>query len=327
MNPLISIIVPVYNVEKYLSKCVDSLLNQTYKNTEILLVDDSSTDNSGYLCDQYAITDKRITVIHKENGGLSDARNAGLDRFKGEYVTFVDSDDYLALDCVETLYQNLIEFRSDFSITNLIFHEETTGKKWRPYRFRHEKGVLDKESLLNTIFYFDQTNTSACGKLYRRGLFTDIRYPKGKNYEDLATIYHIVDICNRVSYINREMYYYTQTPNSIIRGRFNLKKLDLLEVLDEMIAFIKVNYPSCHQAALNRFISGSFHIYYQIPKDNPEYSVICEEIRKNIIKHRKSVLWDKKARKKVRVALLFSYLGFDFTEQIFGFFRKTKIHN
>ena len=186
----ISVVVPIYNVEKYLEKCIKSILNQTYNNLEIILVNDGSTDNCLNICKKFEKIDKRIFVINKENGGLSEARNYGIDKATGKYITFVDSDDYIDEDYLEFLYKNLIINNCDISICNPRIVYEDGGKSRTLYKYCFPQNiVLEGEKALEMMLYQKKFDNSAWGKLYKINLFDEIRYPVGKLYEDIATTY------------------------------------------------------------------------------------------------------------------------------------------
>ena len=184
MNDLISVIVPVYDVERYLARCIDSILAQTYQNLEIFLVDDGSPDRCGEICDAYAEKDNRIQVIHKKNGGLSDARNAALDICTGEYISFVDSDDYVSDDFIETMHHAIKDYQAKLAVCGIMKFDES-GKISVDYAPSDtEKCVSGEEMVEMTIW-----RPAAWNKLYHRSLFEGIRYPFGKLYEDLF-VYH-----------------------------------------------------------------------------------------------------------------------------------------
>ena len=225
MKPLISIIVPIYNVEAYLAKCINSIINQTYGNLEIFLVDDGSPDRCGLICDEYAKQDARIKVIHKKNGGLSDARNVAIDVAKGEYITFVDSDDYVANDYVESLYKLILENDAQMSITRCIPFFEGTN----PVHIRQTKitKVFDTNNALISLFYQKDFDNAAWAKMYHCSLFkSDIRYPTGWLYEDLPTTYKLMMLCNKIAFSSYENYYYLLRKDSIEGAPFKLQKYE-----------------------------------------------------------------------------------------------------
>ena len=238
---LISVIVPIYNVEKYLKKCIDSIINQTYKNLEIILVDDGSPDNCGKICDEYAKNDKRIKVIHKKNGGLSDARNAGIDIAKGKYIGFVDSDDYIVSDMYEYLYNILIENSSDISICDYEYYYEKNNIIGKSNNVKINETVDKKEALRRLMG--NSIGNYAWNKLYKRDLFNDVRYPVGKKMEDCGTTYKLFYLSNKITIGNERKYYYLQRDDSILHKKnFSFYK-DFFELTLEKYKFIKEKYP------------------------------------------------------------------------------------
>ncbi|REC32093.1 glycosyl transferase family 2 [Enterococcus pseudoavium] len=221
----ISIIVPVYNVEKYLEKCINSILKQTFTDFELILVDDGSPDNSGAICDQYAEKDARVKVIHKENGGLSDARNAGIEVAKGKYLGFVDSDDYIADDMYGLLYNNIVKEGADMSICGI--YDVYEGKK----PIEKERIIKTVSSLEAMILIFEGNNISvhAVNKLYKREVFKDVRYPVGKYHEDSFVIVDILDSCDKVVIDSIQKYYYIHRSDSINTEKFSMKQFDFIE--------------------------------------------------------------------------------------------------
>lgn len=207
LQPLISVIVPCYNVEEYLPKCIESILNQTYRNLEILLVDDGSPDNCGRICDEYAAKDSRIRIIHKKNGGLSDARNAALDVMTGEYVTFIDSDDYVSDDYVEYLYKIIKESGVKLSVSSYQTFVDDSSAEICTNNPLFVK-IVHTNDALTGMFYQQIFDTSAWAKMYHRSLFSDgIRYPKGWLYEDLPTTYRLMMKCDYIAFGNYRSYF------------------------------------------------------------------------------------------------------------------------
>lgn len=306
-NPLISVIVPCYNVEQYLPKCVDSILNQTYTNLEIFLVDDGSPDKSGEICDEYAKRDKRIKVIHKENGGLSDARNVAIDVAMGEYIVFVDSDDYCTLDYVETLYNLVSENDAQMGATwHKCFDEGTV-----PMADTHEGKALkvfSAEEALRSMFYQKDFDTAAWAKIYHRSLFDGIRYPKGWLFEDLPTTYRLMAKCNRVAFTNYMSYYYLIRKSSIEGAPFKPAKFESCMKIVNQLKHDRSSMPKEIQKAMNcRIVSLAFHILLDVPREQEEMRyALLDEIKRL----RFGVLFDNKARKKARAACLLSFFGF-----------------
>jgi glycosyltransferase involved in cell wall biosynthesis len=262
-NPLVTVIVPVYKVEPYLRRCLDSIVNQTYKNLEIILIDDGSPDNCGVICDEYAEIDKRIKVIHKKNGGLSSARNVGLDVFKGEYVSFVDSDDVVSLDMIEYLYDLLSDNNAEISV---CLHEIVRDNhRWISFKNVNNQTVTPKECI-KKLLYNDGVDTSAWAKLYKASLFNNVRYPQGKLFEDIATTYKLFFNANRIALGNEAKYSYILRNSSIVGSSFNEKKLDLLEMTDEMGRNVLNVYPDLSKAVLRRRVYARFSTLNQLAR-------------------------------------------------------------
>lgn len=231
----VSIIVPVYQVEKYIRQCIDSILAQTFTDFELILVDDGSKDNSGKICDEYAEKDKRIRVIHKENGGLSDARNKGLDNASGNYFMFVDGDDYIAPNMTECLHNNILKADADIAACNYRYIFESDGEK--DFATENKAEVLNS----NEIFYNRKNErnygfwTVAWNKLYKREKFKSLRFRFGKYHEDEFWANDIYQTDITVIAVKESLYYYRQRSNSIM-GNKNIRKcFDIIEAFQERI--------------------------------------------------------------------------------------------
>ena len=221
-SPLISVIVPVYNVEQYLPKCVDSILAQTYQNLEIILVEDGTKDRSGEICDAYAEKDPRIKVIHKENGGLSSARNAGMDVARGEYFGFVDSDDWIEPETYESLMELARKYDADLVCGGRYDVDAATGERTIGLCPQKEECISSME-MLGRVFIWDNCDSAAWDKLYRRHLFDGIRYPLGMVSEDIAIFYKLMEKVNRVALCNKPLYNYFHRENSITTAKLSEK--------------------------------------------------------------------------------------------------------
>lgn len=211
----VTIIVPVYNVENYINECVDSLINQKYKEIEILLIDDGSTDNSGKICDAYAKNDN-VKVYHKKNGGLSDARNYGLKKATGKYICFVDSDDYVKDDYVESMLKNIKKYNTNISSCGMCrLHD---NGKYEEYNFQNVRTLYtgdDAQIFLNVLGYY---NVSACNKLFKKELFDDIEFPYGKKSEDCFIMYKLIEKSGSIYYDSDSKYIYRQRTGSISKN-------------------------------------------------------------------------------------------------------------
>ncbi len=252
MNPVdtakISVIVPVYKVEAYLDKCISSIANQTYKNLEIILVDDGSPDNCPATCDAWAEKDSRIRVIHKPNGGLSDARNAGMAVATGELMTFVDSDDWIAPDMYEHLYQRLEEDSSDIAAcgVQMVWENKTPSRMLT----REGNRVLNQEEAMRAIIEESWLKQPVWYKLYKTVLIRDILFPKGKYHEDVFWSYQAIGRAQRVSVSDHIGYYYLQRGGSIMGEGYSLKRLDAVEAKVQRCAYIQERFPALSPLAV-----------------------------------------------------------------------------
>lgn len=279
-TPLVSIIVPVYNVESTLARCLASLQSQTYHNLEILLIDDGSTDRSGELCDEAANVDTRIQVIHQENQGLSAARNAGLNIMRGDFVMFVDSDDTVKPDIVEALLNLAQKTKTQLAICS--FAEVFLSGVKKPFVSEsNQPQVYDTATALTHMLCEDGFTMSAWAKLYARNLFQDVRFPVGKLYEDVGTTYKIVLNCAKIVFLPQTKYNYYQNTDSIIHQQFSIQKIDLIELTDQMCDQITTYLESTHSlgeqerrdlefAVKKRRLHARFSILHQMVMVNHE---------------------------------------------------------
>ena len=252
MNPVdtakISVIVPVYKVEPYLDKCISSIVNQTYKNLEIILVDDGSPDNCPAMCDAWAEKDSRIRVMHKTNGGLSDARNAGMAVATGELMAFVDSDDWIVPDMYEYLYQRLTEDNSDIAAcgVQMVWEDKT------PSRMLTQEGncVLNQEEAMRAIIEESWLKQPVWYKLYKTALVRDILFPVEKYHEDVFWSYQAVGKAQKVSVSDHIGYYYLQRGGSIMGAGYSLKRLDAVEAKVQRCTYIQERFPALSPLAV-----------------------------------------------------------------------------
>ena len=236
---LISVIIPIYNVENELEKCLNSVINQTYKRLEIILIDDGSTDGCGLICDRYQKQDIRIKTIHKDNGGLSSARNVGLDVATGDLVSFVDSDDFLENTMLEELKKNMEEFNSDISVCNFYFVNKKQEK--RNFTFNEKSFVsVGKDKFANIQNKYDCLTVYSWNKLYRRKVFENIRYPEGKIFEDSYILCDLLNNANKVSYILKPLYNYVKREDSITNS-FSINHFDKIDSFNKIILFLNDN--------------------------------------------------------------------------------------
>ena len=322
-KPLITIIIPVYKVEDYLDKCVESVVNQTYKNLEIILVDDGSPDNCPKMCDDWAKKDKRIKVIHKENGGLSDARNKGIDVAKGKYIGFVDSDDTLAKSFIEYLYGLNVNYNTKISVAPYIIVTDT-----RKIYCNAEKNnmKLNQKEALTRMLLDKGFTVSACSKLYEASLFKDVRFPKGKVFEDTATTYKLFFKCEYISYGWNGGYYYYKRDNSIINSNYNKGQLSFIEHTDQMGDAILNRYPDLSCVVESKKIDARFSILRRIvmidevDEDSQEAK---EGIKKYILERKTKILFGK-YNFKIKMATFLLCFGEDFFKCFWKIYTKLK---
>lgn len=240
---LISLIVPVYNVAPYLHRCINSILEQSYQNIEILLINDGSTDNSAFICQEYAEKDSRIRVIHQSNQGPSAARNTGISAAKGDYIAFIDSDDFIEKDYLKNLYQAAVQNQSDIAVCNFTsFNEErqsflfsiTSDMYFEKTYSVNEWLALENSPRYNLFLVF----TFSCLKLFKRELFTGIFFPVGKLREDDATIYKLYLKANQITFINRGSYYYSQRKDGLSRNDMLIDIEGMIHNMEERISLL-----------------------------------------------------------------------------------------
>lgn len=241
MNPLISFVVPVFNVEEYLEQCVSSILNQTYRNIEVILVDDGSTDNSGNICDSFSKTDKRVHVIHKSNGGLSSARNAGLRVVSGKYLIFTDSDDFVSPKMAETMFETISSTDSDLVLCGFAYTDEA-GNVTTQFNEDNTPGEYKTDFLLSRIAAGWTFGAIAWNKLYRKELFDNLWFAEGKISEDEYIAHRLLARVMKAVIIPDVFCFYRQRTGSIINSSFNPRKLNSLDAfIDRVEFFISIN--------------------------------------------------------------------------------------
>ncbi|MDE7322598.1 MAG: glycosyltransferase [Lachnospiraceae bacterium] len=306
-QPLISVIVPVYNVEKYLARCVESILAQTYRNLEVILVDDGSTDNSGEACDAYAGKDVRVKTVHKSNGGLSDARNAGLQIAQGEYYAFVDSDDWVTTDYVAQLYNFLHQNHAQIAVCGYrkVYGKEENSHNGAGTSF----SVYDSREGLFHLLYQRGMISSAWGRLFKAELFHDICFPKGKLHEDVAVMYRLFDKADKIVCTDAEKYFYFQRGDSIVNRAFDRRRLDYIYFTGECIRYMEEKHPDLTKAAVSRHFSACFDILSSMGREKKNNMDAYRRIVHEIKKYRKMVLFDTHARLKNRLAAAGSYIS------------------
>lgn len=287
-QPLITVIIPIYKVEQYLRECVDSVLAQTYQNLEVYLVDDGSPDRCGEICDEYAASDSRVKVIHQENAGLSEARNSAIDVCTGEYLFFVDSDDYIDQDTIATLYQELTANDADMAVTGLqSFYEN--GKIVK-YAAENEVRVYSKTESLDCFLFNDFLTPCVWGKLGKRALWDGVRHPKGKLFEDQYTTYRLLDCCERVVYVTTGRYHYRRRKGSIGNSTFTKRTYDLYDGIHEEYDYIHGRYATeCPNIAVARIFWEIVFVNMMIRGKGHDRDAV-RDVQRFARAHRKEVL-------------------------------------
>lgn len=276
---LVTVIVPAYNVEQYIERCIDSLLNQTYSNIEILVIDDGSTDNTGGLIDNLSAADKRIVGYHKSNGGLSDARNYGLDRMNGSYVTFIDSDDFVSNDYIEHLMSIIHNKNADIAIVQaLVFSEEGNIKSKNDYDF----AIVSCEEAVRRMLIRNGITHSACGKLYKSKLWEKIRFPYQRLFEDYLTIFDVFSKASYIAISNAKIYYYFQRAGSIMHTQCNKKTVSIVRATQEVTPRIIEYWPELELEALDLQMALCMKCYQSIINYNQKEFVETQKTIKDI---------------------------------------------
>ena len=295
----ISIVVPVYNVENCLSYCVESLRQQTYKNIEIILVDDGSTDSSGEICDQYAREDDRIKVLHIENGGLSNARNTGVKESSTDWIVFIDSDDYYDHRAIEYLVELRDKYRVDLVATPVIEVRNYENSDFLGDFREKYSGKLDRRTALEQMFYGNYVGTHSGGKLYKKEILLRFPYPNGMLYEDLALAYEHIAFCENIAVSDLNLYKYYRRPGSIVNSKYSDRLLDFYKAMEWNRSYIERDYSGDRdmRRALNaRYVFNGLHIVHAMLSSDMYAEV--NKIRKEYIQYFKDVIPNSNVTRK-----------------------------
>ena len=301
----VSIVVPVYNVEDCLSYCVDSLRQQTYKNIEIILVDDGSTDSSGEICDQYAREDDRIKVLHIENGGLSNARNTGVKESSTDWIVFIDSDDYYDHRAIEYLVKLRDKYRVDLVATPVIEVRNYENSDFLGDFREKYSGKLDRRKALEQMFYGNYVGTHSGGKLYKKEILLRFPYPNGMLYEDLSLAYEHIASCENIAVSALNLYKYYRRPGSIVNSKYSDRLLDFYKAMEWNRSYIERDYPNDKEMrrALNvRYVFNGLHIVHAMLISDMYAEV--NKIRKEYIQYFKDFILNSNVTRKNKVKYL-----------------------
>lgn len=304
-KPLISVIIPVFNVEEYIPRLMSVLLRQTYPNIEIILVDDDSRDKSYEICKNYSQKYNNVYAFHKENGGAASTRNYGIKRSSGDYIMFIDADDYVTEDYIDFLYKLLVNNKADIAICGFkkFFEDDVDTKEGK------EEEVIFKftaKEALEDLLYRRHLTNSPWAKLLKKNLVKDILFPEGMLYEDLAVVYKWLGKSNVIVYSSKVKYYYFQRLGSSMHCEFNCKKLDKLIIAKEMSKYIEEKYPSLEQASNSRLFISILQLIREVPLTK-KYDSIRAELKAMLKKVRKKVLIDNNNSYYTRILALISF--------------------
>ncbi|WP_130858643.1 glycosyltransferase family 2 protein [Gracilibacillus phocaeensis] len=310
----VSIIVPIYNVEPYIHRCLDSIIHQTYSNLEIILVDDGSPDDCGKIANDYQQTDRRVHVIHQENAGLSDARNQGVKRASGDYTMFVDSDDWLKETMVEMMMTYMISYQADVVQTAFYYAYQDKLLVDQRYFKEHDRPVLlQQDRLMYELIANEKVKNFAWGKLYKTSFIRNIPFKKGVLFEDVFWAHHVMHQVDRYLILHQPMYYYYQRDNSIA-ATYTTRSLDMLKGLKERHRFVESNYPELMDTSYKLILKTSL-IHYNlctlnrsIDSNKLHREAIAFYIRNNDMELKQAISGDKQLRLHLRLFLWHPYL-------------------
>lgn len=311
MNPLVSVIIPVYNVERYIDRCLRSVVAQTYQNMEIILIDDGSTDLSGEICNEYAKNNMNIFVLHQNNQGQSIARNNAVKIAKGEYICFIDSDDYVSADYVERLVDVYQRYNADISIIKMKSVSAEYDASSDYANKGNEIRILDTEEALNEMLYGRLFDVSPCGKLYQKSILLQHPYPDGKIYEDLATTFKIIGDCNRIVFINTVGYFYVFRQGSTMHSRINESQLNSIYAASEQLSYIINNFPNLEDAASSRCVCVALGVLSRNDIFNcGESKLIFYYLQKYIKKYAKKALLNRNMYIRHKILCIVVLMGY-----------------
>ena len=305
-NDMISIIIPIYNVEKYLEKCLDSILNQTYKNLEIILIDDGSTDNSPNICNSYCEKDKRIKIIHKNNEGVSSARNKGIELSKGKYIVFIDSDDYVSNEHIEVLYDCIISNNVDLVISNLIDISEDGIILNNEEK---ESFLMNKDQCLKELLSEDNFYHLCCGNIYRKDLLEKIRFNcKYSIAEDLDFLYRYIKQISSAYFLSKNTYYYLKREGSATNSIYSEKWNDELKICNFIISEMVELENNFHKYAKRKYIRLNINQAYRFKLNKNQTKILKNNIKIYKNEMFNSKLFDNKEKLKIFLLLKSYYL-------------------
>ena len=297
MEELISVIIPVYNVGPFLPECLDSIINQSYKNLEIIIVNDGSTDGSRDICEKYRLMDSRIKLINQKNSGAAKARNVGIDNSSGKFLSFIDSDDYIHKDMIKILYDNIKKFNADISFCDYSIDKNEVLKNPTSIPI-----VLPEYEMFSRLYGKNGDKIiSACVKLHKKELFNNIKFPAGKIYEDTFIIHKLIDVSKKIVYVGDKLYFYRMRSGSVTHSKYSLKQLEYLEVLLERMEFMKTKgYDYFYAREFYRYVKELKENYKKIkkyfPAETEKAFELIKEFNRSYNKNTRKLVFNKKIR-------------------------------
>lgn len=315
MTELISIVIPIFNAEQYLEGIIESIIKQTYKKIELILVDDGSTDESRRIIERYVEKYDFIKAKYQKNQGPAVARNSSRELIEGEYIAFLDVDDTIALDYIECLYTLLKYADADIAVCGYqkIFEGESREFVCKNNN-KEEYVVYSGEDALEKLLYRKTFTTAPWGKLIKKELFLNYEFPAGRKYEDLGTVYKWFGASKRVVYTSQKKYFYLMRENSTQHSVFVIEKWDLIKISEEILEYLEINFPQLKQAGVNRMLISAIQLLRAIPASGYEKQNI--ELKKIIKKYRKVVLTDRNAKKTSRVLAMGTYIPLEILRKL-----------
>lgn len=304
-DELISVIVPIYNVQSYLKRCIDSICAQSYTNIEIILVDDGSPDDCWKICDEYKAQDDRIVVVHQKNQGLSGARNSGINIAKGRYLCFVDSDDYIEAKMIEVLYSNIKDYNADISCCG---HKDIYDSGHYKYNDKIEIDLFTAEDALKRFLYTNKVDVVAWNKMYKRELFDDVRYEEGKLFEDHFTTYKLLDKSSKIVNTTQALYCYCKRGDSIGGSTFSEKNYQLKDALEVECDYIISRYPNIEEDIKIGYIFWLIVLFDKMILANHKDVKIYEYIRGYIKKYFGCIIKSKHLGKSQKIQMILLYM-------------------
>ncbi len=305
MDEKISIIIPVYKVEEYLPRCLDSIIQQTYKNLEIILVDDGSPDKCGEICDKYAAEDDRIKVIHKENAGVARARNDGIEIATGDYISFIDSDDWIAENTYEILYNGLKEYDADCSVGGCVTVIDKDGCLSPQERERVGVRCVSAQEAMKGVLL---NGSAVWNRLFKREVFREIRFPIGRVNDDEVVALHAYAECEKIVFLDEDTYYYRIRSNSITTSKFSLRKVDCYYNSADNLEFVKKVCPELTQCAEFKYIKAMLYSYVNLKrmKKDEQVKEVLGNIKKDIRENKSMALKNPYVTMPMKILMILS---------------------